>query len=79
MAAAAVCRRRVETVLRWLSLTDFLSYRGGAIRGAHLGGFHSMQWRRRSCTMAGLKLVLRWRRELALMGGRSRDRLKQMQ
>jgi hypothetical protein len=58
-AAAAAQRRRVETVLRWLSLTDFFILRGGAMWGAHLG--HSCvagstkTWR---ATAAGLTWAL---------------------
>jgi hypothetical protein len=47
-------------------------------RGPHQGVFHNMLWRRRSCTTARWKLVLRWHCELAPMRGRNRDRLKQM-
>jgi hypothetical protein len=78
MATTVAHRRRVEMVLRWLSVIDFSSYGGGVIWGAHLGGFtarsggvgRAQQWDR--------ELDLRWCRDLAPVDGWSQDRLKRL-
>jgi hypothetical protein len=53
MATTVARQRKVVTVLQWLSVMDFSSYGGGAIWGAHLGGLHDKEWRRRARTTAG--------------------------
>jgi hypothetical protein len=78
MATTVAHRRKVVTVLRWLSVMDFSSYGGGAIWGSHLGGFTVRSGGVGSAQQRDRELDLQWCCDLAPMDGWSRDRLKRL-
>jgi hypothetical protein len=77
MAMTVARRRKVVTVLRWLSVTDFSSYGGGAIWEAHLGGFTARSGGVGRAQQRDRELDLRWCRNLAPMDGWMEPRLAQ--
>jgi hypothetical protein len=78
MAMTVARRRKVVTVLRWLSVIDFSSDGGGTIWEAHLGGFTARSGGVGRAQQRDRELDLRWCRNLAPMDGWSRDRLKRL-